>query len=134
MKAAIQKEWDEHLSSVHPRHWEREQEKRAKRQASRERCATRWRVIIAFSVLGFVVTCSYVAYLWFSYPHQNIRVIRIFDTLCPPSFLTLIYMDVPGTTADHAVTSAEVAVLNGGLYGVIGVAVSRLLRVGRLID
>jgi len=134
MKAAIQKEWDEHLSSVHPRQWEREEKERARRQASRERSAAHWRVIIAFSVLGIVVTCLYIAYLWFSYPHQNLRVISIFDKLCPPSFLTLIYMDVPGTTADHAVTWAEVAVLNAGLYGVIGAAVSRLLRVRRPID
>ena len=29
-KAAILKEWDEHLYSAHPRQWEREQKKRAR--------------------------------------------------------------------------------------------------------
>jgi len=90
-------------------------------------------MIIAFSVLGFVVTCLYVGYLWYSYPHQNLRVISILDRLCPPSFLTLIYMDVRGTTIDYIITWTEVAVLNAGLYGVIGAAISRLLPIGRLV-
>ena len=130
-KAAIQEEWDEHLFRVHPRHWEREKKERAIRQASRERSVTRWRVVIAFSALGIAVTCLYVAYLWVSYPHRKLRLISIFDALCPPSFLTLIYMDVQGTTADYAVTWTEVALLNAGLYGLIGAALSKLLRVRR---
>jgi hypothetical protein len=32
-KATILKEWDEHLYSAHPRQWEREQKKRARRRA-----------------------------------------------------------------------------------------------------
>src|SRR6476660_4779654 len=52
-KMAIQEEWDNHLSSVHPRHWEREKKERATSQASRKLSATRWCVTIAFSVLGF---------------------------------------------------------------------------------
>jgi hypothetical protein len=32
-KAALLKEWDEHLHSAHPRQWEREQKKRARRRA-----------------------------------------------------------------------------------------------------
>jgi hypothetical protein len=94
----------------------------------------RWRVIVAFSVLGFLVTCLYVLYLWLTYPHRNVRVTSIFDALCPPSFLTLIYIDVPGTTGDYAVTWAEVAVLNAGLYGFTGAALSRLLHVGRRVN
>jgi hypothetical protein len=127
-KMAIQEEWDNHLSSVHPRHWEREKKERATRQASRKLSATRWRVTIAFSVLGFAVTCLYVVYLWVSYPQRNLRLTSIFDVLCPPSSLTLIYIDVPGTTADYAVTWIEVALLNAGLYGFVGAALSRLLR------
>src|ERR1035441_7602613 len=111
LKAAIQKEWDEHLFSVHPRHWEREEAKRVENKASREQSIKRWRMIIAFSVMGFVVTCLYVGYLWYSFPHQNLQVINIFDRLCPPSFLTVIYMDVPGTTGDHIITWTEVALL-----------------------
>jgi hypothetical protein len=132
MKAAIQKEWDEHLASVHPRHWEREEAKRAERQASRERSTKRWRMIIAFSVIGFVVTCLYVGYLWYSYPHQNLHVTNIFERLCPPSFLTLIYVDVPGTTGDHIITWIEVALLNAGLYGVIGATISSMRQLGHL--
>ena len=94
----------------------------------------RWRVIMAFSVLGFVVTCSYIAYLWLGYPHPNLRVVSIFDELCPPSFLTLIYIDVPGTAADHVVTWVEVAILNAGLYGLVGAAISKLPRVRNLVD
>jgi hypothetical protein len=131
LKAAIQEDWDEHLSSVHPSHWEREQAERVERKASRERSIKRWRMIIAFSVMGFVVTCLYVGYLWYSYPHQNLQVINIFDRLCPPSFLTLIYVDVPGTTSDHIITWTEVALLNAGLYAVIGAAISRLLGLRR---
>jgi len=32
-KAALLKEWDEHLQSAHPRQWERELKKRARRRA-----------------------------------------------------------------------------------------------------
>jgi hypothetical protein len=32
-KAALLKEWDEHLHSAHPRDWVREQKKRARRRA-----------------------------------------------------------------------------------------------------
>jgi hypothetical protein len=133
MKAAIQREWDDHLSSVHPRPWEREKSERTRRQASRERSARRWRVIVSFSVLGMAIIFLGVGYLWINFPHQNLRVTRILDALCPPSVLTLIYLDVPGTTADYALTGAVVAILNAGLYGAIGAAVTRLLRVRCLI-
>ncbi|MBZ5574278.1 MAG: hypothetical protein LAO09_20640, partial [Acidobacteriia bacterium] len=36
-KAAIHKEWDEHLRIVHPRQWEREERKRARRTAQLDR-------------------------------------------------------------------------------------------------
>ena len=36
-KVAILSEWDEHLRTVHPRQWEREQRKRARRRAKREK-------------------------------------------------------------------------------------------------
>jgi hypothetical protein len=81
-KAAIQKEWDEHLSSIHPRHGERERKERTIRQVSRERSATRWRIMITFSVMGIVVTCLCVAYLWSSYAQRNLRIVGIFDSLC----------------------------------------------------
>jgi hypothetical protein len=35
-KAALQKEWDEHLHSAHTRQWEREEKKRARRRAKME--------------------------------------------------------------------------------------------------
>jgi len=36
-KLAILKEWDEHLRTVHPRQWGREEKKRARRLRSRTR-------------------------------------------------------------------------------------------------
>jgi len=36
-KVAIQKEWDDHLRSVHPRQWEREERKRARRAVQPDR-------------------------------------------------------------------------------------------------
>jgi len=32
-KAALMKEWEKHLADAHPRQWEREQKKRARRRA-----------------------------------------------------------------------------------------------------
>ncbi len=32
-KAALQQKWDEHLQSAHPRHWNLEQKKKARRRA-----------------------------------------------------------------------------------------------------
>ena len=120
MKAAIQNQWDEHLSSVHPRHWEREEKQRAERLASRERSITRRLVTIAFSIVGFLVACSYVFYLWLSHPHGNLRVMSIFDALCPPSRLTFVCIDVPCTTTDYARLWAVAAILNAGIYGIVG--------------
>jgi hypothetical protein len=34
-KVAVLNEWDEHLRTVHPRQWEREQRKRGRRMAAR---------------------------------------------------------------------------------------------------
>jgi hypothetical protein len=36
-KLAVLSEWDEHLRTVHPRQWERELKKRARRRAKREK-------------------------------------------------------------------------------------------------
>jgi hypothetical protein len=36
-KAALQKEWDEHLRSVHPRQWERQERKKARRATQRDK-------------------------------------------------------------------------------------------------
>jgi hypothetical protein len=131
MKASLQKEWDDHLSSIHPRYGEYEQKKRAIRQASREWSSKRWRIITASSVLGFVVA---LLVFWVTYLNLGLRVEKVFSTLCPPSVLTLIYMDVPGTTADYMVTWAEVALLNAGLYGAIGAIVSTLFNIRRSLD
>jgi hypothetical protein len=87
-------------------------------------------MIGAFSLLGIIVACLYGGYLWLGSPHQNLNVLRILEALCPPSFLMMIYVDVPGTTADYVLTWAEITLLNAGLYGLIGGAISKLARSG----
>ena len=93
----------------------------------------RCRLFIVFSGFGLFVTLLNVGYLWLSYPARSPVVTSISDRLCPSSFLTAIYMDVPGTITDHIVTWVEVSVLNAGLYGVLGEAIFWVLRVGRFI-
>jgi hypothetical protein len=44
----------------------------------------------------------------------------IFDALCPPSRLTFVCIDVPCTTTDYAGLWAVVAILNAGIYGIVG--------------
>jgi hypothetical protein len=92
------------------------------------RSKNRWRLRALFSVLGLVVACSYFAYLSITFPNRNPRVESVFDVLCPPSFLTLVYLDVPtATTAQYAVVWVFVAILNAGLYGVVGALVIKLV-------
>ena len=80
----------------------------------------RWRIIAAFSVLGLLIACLNVTYLWITYPHRNPAIENVFDLLCRPSLLTIVCMDVPCTNADYAKLWAVAAILNAGVYGVIG--------------
>jgi hypothetical protein len=88
----------------------------------------RWRLIALFCCLGLIVACLYVAYLSITYPNRSPRVASVFDVLCPPSFLTLVYLDVPSaTTAQYAVVWFFIAMLNAGLYGVVAALVIKLV-------
>ena len=79
-----------------------------------------WRIMLAFSVLGLVVACLNVTYLWVTYPHRNPTIENVFDLLCRPSVLTIVCMDVPCTNADYAKLWAVAAILNAAIYGIVG--------------
>jgi hypothetical protein len=49
-----------------------------------------WRVIVAFSLTGLLVTCAYVTYLYTTYPNRIPKVDMLFNLLCTPSIVTLI--------------------------------------------
>jgi len=89
-----------------------------------------WSIVAAFSVLGLLIACLNVAYLWITYPHRNPTIENVFDLLCRPSLLTAVCMDVPCKNADYAQLWAVAAILNAAIYGIVGgllaLCVSRL--------
>jgi hypothetical protein len=94
-----------------------------------------WKIVVAVSSSGLLIACAYATYLFATYPNRNPRVESLFDFLCPTSFLTLIYMDVPSaSTAQYVVVWALVALTNAMLYGVVGVVLIRLVRLAKRSD
>jgi hypothetical protein len=91
-----------------------------------------WRVAVPSAGLGLLITCTFVAYLYATYPNRNLRVESVLSKLCPFSWLTLIYLDLPSATvSQYARVWTVVAILNAALYGAVGATVAKLLRVLR---
>ena len=90
----------------------------------------RRRLIISFAVLGFVIAAVIWAYaeLTDSSPPRpfNLPLWTAFMILCPPSFLTVLLIDVEPGSMDFAIIWAILGLMNSGLYAAIGAVVGRL--------
>jgi hypothetical protein len=85
-----------------------------------------WRIILRFAAVGFGIFVVWVVYQMLTDPSpwsqlNNILSI-IFMILCPPVLLTFPLIDVEiGDGGSYAIWTV-VALLNAGLYAVIGAA------------
>jgi hypothetical protein len=82
--------------------------------------------ILRFAAVGFGIAVVFVAFLMLVQPSPWSRLSNIlsamFMILCPPVLLTFPLLDVEIGTGSFCVLWMVVALLNAGLYAVIGVA------------
>jgi hypothetical protein len=88
------------------------------------------KLMVALAALGLAITLVIVVYLQLadpvsaSRPPMNDRLVAIFVILCPPSLLSIPFIDAePGTGGFYflwSVIGLMNAVLYGGIGGVIG--------------
>src|SRR5262249_38040938 len=88
---------------------------------------TRRAAIVGSCVLGFSVAGSMRVYLVTSYPHRNPMVVAVLSYLCPPSVLTVAFIDVHGSNAQWNILWLVIAAVNAVLYGVAGWLIWKLL-------
>lgn len=88
------------------------------------------KLIIRLAVLGLVLTIVIVAYLEFTNsttsPPLSNPLAAVFVILCPPSLLSIPFIDAePGTGGFYFLWSV-IALINAALYGGIGATVGLL--------
>jgi hypothetical protein len=86
-----------------------------------------WKLIVASSFAGFTIAGALLTYLVVSYPNRNSVVLTLSNYLCPPSALTLMFIDIPATSTQWNVLWAIIALSNAALYGVIGGLIGKIL-------
>lgn len=84
-----------------------------------------------FALLGFAIAAGELAWLEFTFdPHvlrsdwQTVLLL----VLCPPSFLSVAFIDIQPTTTQILELWSVVGVLNSMLYGAIGWFIGNLRR------
>jgi hypothetical protein len=91
-----------------------------------------WKIIFGFVVLGFAVTTFVVAYqvLTNSYPPSDLSmpVFVAFIILCPPSLLTVPFIDAEVGTGGFYFIWFFVGLINAALYAVVGAQILFLLK------
>jgi hypothetical protein len=88
--------------------------------------------LIGFAGLGFllgVVIWVYSEVSARSLHPVNIRLWTVFIALCPPSLLSIPFIDVEPGTFDFTTMWFVIALINAGLYGVVGWLLSKLALV-----
>ena len=84
------------------------------------------RITTKFAGLEFGVAAGLMVYSLSPFGSEMSRVIVL--SLCPPSILLAVFIDFDFTTIDLVVVWSLIASLNAVLYGVIGIALSELLK------
>jgi hypothetical protein len=83
------------------------------------------RIAAKFAGLGFGVAAGLLVYSLSPFRAEMNRVIAV--SLCPPSILLTVFIDIQPTTMDLVVMWSLIAPLNAVLYGVVGTALKALL-------
>jgi hypothetical protein len=90
--------------------------------------------IIIFGAFGLLVALAIAAYLAMteSYPHPphvlSTPLLALFLVLCPPSLLSVLFIDAEIGTSGFYFVWFFVALLNASLYAWVGATVYRHLR------
>jgi hypothetical protein len=91
-----------------------------------------WKIIFGFAALGFAVTTFIVAYqvLTNSYPPPDLSmpVFVAFIILCPPSLLTVAFIDAEVGTGGFYLIWFFVGLINSAFYAAIGAQVRILWK------
>ena len=86
------------------------------------------RLRVGFAALGLAIAAALFAYLEITnYSTLNRALLVAAITLCPPSLLSILIMDVEPHTGDMAVIWSVIALMNGALYAVVGAGLGRYL-------
>ena len=86
------------------------------------------RVGLAFSALGFAMAALLFGYLEFTnYARLNPILLYASIILCPPSLLSMLFLDIEPHTGEAVIAWAFIGVINSGLYAAIGTFVGRFL-------
>lgn len=81
------------------------------------------KLLIGFAGLGFflgVVAWTYVEVSARSLHPANMPLVTLLIALCPPSLLSIPFVDVEAGTFDFTAMWFVIAVINASLYGAIG--------------
>jgi hypothetical protein len=91
-----------------------------------------WKIILGFATIGFVITTSIVAYqvLTDSNPPPVLSMPELvaFIILCPPSLLTVPFIDAETGTGGFYFIWFFVGLINAALYAVVGAQILFLLK------
>jgi hypothetical protein len=83
---------------------------------------------IGLAVLGFVIAASLFAYLEFTnYSRLGPALLVASVILCPPSLMSLLFLDAEPHTSGIAIVWAMIGLINALLYWTIGRILARFL-------
>jgi hypothetical protein len=84
------------------------------------------------AVLGFAITAAFVSYQLVTDPQsligRNPLYMVVFVILCPPSLLSLPFLDVEAGSNGFYILWAIIGLLNGALYASVRAFISRRLK------
>jgi hypothetical protein len=86
------------------------------------------RLRVGFGVLGLAIAAALFAYLEVTnYSSLNRALLVAAVTLCPPSLLSILFMDAKPHTIDIGIVWFVIALINGALYSAVGAGLGRYL-------
>ena len=85
------------------------------------------RFAIRFAVFGLAITAVFLAYIWLAGPDSRSETLDwVLSVLCPPSVLTLVFLDLfLDKTATAFVGWLIIGLFNSGIYALVGMVVSK---------
>lgn len=86
------------------------------------------RLKVGFAALGLAIGAALFTYLEFTnYAQLNAVWLGVSVVFCPPSLLSMLFMDIEPHTVEAVVAWSVVGLLNSALYAAIGAVVAKYL-------